>query len=113
MDRTKKLLMSITASALLTGLAESISISSAAHAALSNPKAPERNLEIEKTGDIISRLLEGVGKKDAMSVDEILEKEPHLKRDVVQKALSEMIDNGTLRRTRSGTYFKYYESGTG
>lgn len=112
MDRTRKLLMSIAASALLTGLAESNSISSAAHAAPSNPKAPERNLEIEKTEDIIFKLLKDVHKKDAMSVDEILEKQPRLKRDVVQKALSEMIDDGRLRRTRNGTYL-YYESGTG
>ena len=123
MDRTKRLLMGVTASALLLG-------SSEASADLLQPisRAPTREADkllprLLKTGQgeedrkiaeastIISDLLSNVPEQSAMTLDQLLAKRPDLKRDTAEKAIQKLLEEAKIKKTGEGTQtkpFKYY-----
>ncbi len=117
MDRTKKLLMGVTASALITGASVDV-----------NRAAPERTLstvyeltpqtdpKVTEAANVISTLLFGVQEQNAMTLNQLLAKRPDLNRSNAEKAIDDLLRRGMIRRTGDGSQYKpyrYYDKSRG
>ena len=139
MDRTRKLLMGVTASALLVaGHAKT----DPTIAKTTSWKMDSANVEpdgieaasryfYQKGGDVddsrrvssaaaaITQMLSGVQEQNALAVFEILQRRPDLDRNTVERAIAGLMRWGQIRRTGAGSKdrpFRYYDkarSGSG
>jgi len=105
MNRTKKLLMGVTASALLTGATGEIN--QAARAMLTVTQT-QPDPQVMDAANVIRDLLYKVSEQDALTVNELLAKRPQLKRRNVEKAITWLLDQGDIRKTGDGTQYKPY-----
>jgi hypothetical protein len=103
MNRTKKLLMGVTASALITGATGEIN--QAASAGLTFIQT-QPDPAVDNAVNIIRDLLYGVSEQDALTLDQLRAKRPELKRDAAEKAIKILYDAGSIRRTGDGTRYK-------
>lgn len=105
MSRTKKLLMGVTASALITGA--TVEINQAARAVLTVTQQ-EPDKAVADAADDIYQLLYKVSEQDALTLDELLAKKPDLNRDIAEKAIKLLLDKGFIKSTGDGTRYKPY-----
>src|SRR5262249_61579866 len=110
MDRTKRLLMSVTASALLTGSGGTNPSLSEVRATATNAETVEPDPQTTQSEATILRLLKTVEQENAMSLDQILAKVPSLKRNTAQKALGKLVGAGKIARIGNGRDkpYQYY-----
>lgn len=118
MDRTRRLLMSVTASALLAGGGGTTPGLPEARAATTddrlepyyNPQGEQA--KITEVSQIISSLLAGVQEENAMSLNELIERRPDLNRRIAGKAIEVLLRQGRIKKTGDGTKdkpFRYYD----
>ena len=138
MDRTRKILMGVTASALLaaghastdSSLAmDSASVEPNLHAtvidAASRYYYPQTGHELDESLGrrtailAITKVLNGVQEQNALTLDEILARRSDVNRKYAEKVIPGLLNRGEIRRTGDGTQakpFRYYDrarSGSG
>ena len=114
MNRTNKLLATVTASLLLGADAVPNASSTAfAQAAQQNDDAWKRDPDVAKAADQIYSWLEGLLKKDAKTKADISKHFPNLKPQVIDNALMRLMNfEGRIIQTGAGTAsdpYRYYE----
>src|ERR1700687_6412609 len=122
MDRTKKLLRSVTASALLAG-SNPNTLDARAMRRIENVRhrldgsySPQTPDQVAQASQIISNLLSSVQEENAMSLNELLERRPDLERGAAEKAIRGLLKQGKIRKTGEGTKnkpFRYYDRSRG
>ena len=105
MNRTRKLLIGVTASALLTGATGEIN---QAASAVPTVTQTQPDPAVDDAVSVIQELLYRVSEQDALTLDELRAKRPDLKRDIAEKAIKILLDGGSIRRTGDGTRYKPY-----
>ena len=105
MDRTRRLLLSVAASALLAGSGGTNASLSESRAATVSSETIEPYAQTTQTEATILKLLKTVEAANAMSLDQILAKEPSLNRNAAQRALDKLVGAGKLGRTANGQYY--------
>ena len=136
MDRTRRLLMGVTASALLTagggktnpGLAKATALTMNSETVEPNLAATvteayryyqpqtDESRKIAAAAAVITKLLSGVPEQSAMTLNELLARKPELDRGIAEKALAGLVKSEQIRRTGDGTQFKpfrYYDRSRG
>ena len=103
MDRTKKLLMGVTASALLSGASAEINRTTAKETVLTVNLQIQPDQKVINSATIISQVLYNVPEQNALTLNEILAKRPDLNRAMAEKALDYLKKKGDVRVTGDGT----------
>jgi hypothetical protein len=106
MDRTKKLLMSVTASALLTGGAVA-NPNVSELTATTNREAPEFDPQDQADRAILS-VLRTVEREQALTLDEIIARATSLNRNSAEFSLRRLLIQKKVERTGSQPPFRYY-----
>lgn len=137
MDRTRKLLMGVTASALLVtgqattdpGLAKAAAWTTDSANVESNriegafryyyqkkgtTVDPDESRRVASAAAVITELLRGRDERNALAVFEMVQMKPELTRPIADKAIEGLMNSGQIKRTGAGTKFnsyRYYDKG--
>ena len=111
MDNTKKLMTSVTASALLLGLGATNTHVIAAPVAAWRQGATNEDPAVDEAQKIILEVLKGKKEETAMSLEEILGKVPSLNSDAATKALKKLVHAGSVLKTNKDKYYVRTSSG--
>ena len=112
MDLTKKLLMSVTASALLVGSGGMDPGFTTAQSGPKNSNAPQEDPEVTEAAQAIYSLLKNLSPQTAMSLADIMHEESDMKRAVAEKAIKKLMRSGKIRRIGSDSKddpYRYYD----
>ena len=133
MDRTRKLLMGVTASALLvTGQAKTdAGLAQATAWTVDSANVDSNGIEaacryyyqkkgggmtadadesrrVASAAAVITELLNGRNEQSALAIFEMIQMKPELNRPVAEKAIAGLMNSGQIRRTGEGSKFKPY-----
>ena len=117
MDRTRKLLMGVTASALITGASADVNRAAPERTVTTAyEQTPQTDPKVTEAANVISTLLYGVQEQNAMTLNQLLAKRPDLNRPNAEKAIADLFKRGLIRRTGDGSQYKpyrYYDKSRG
>lgn len=105
MDRTRKLLMGVTASVLLSGVTNPL-VAEPAVLTVNPQQQPDQ--KVTAASNIITELLSGVPEQNALTLNELLAKRPDLNRRYAERAIVDLLNRNLIRRTGDGTTYKPY-----
>lgn len=111
MNRTKKLMTGVTASVLLLGPTPLNSTPASAQSIAQNQKKSADETAVGKAAGVLLGILETTQRENALSLEDLLKKEPSLKRAIAQKALQKLEDEEEIRKTGNGSDkdpYRYY-----
>jgi hypothetical protein len=121
MNRTRKLMGSVTASVLLMGVQDLGFSAQRISTVASNPpptqpdEAWKKDPEVGRAAEAIFEKLENTNLTDAKSLNEILKQVPGVKPNLAEQALKRLIWEGRIKRSGQGTNtdpYRWYERDT-
>ena len=77
-----------------------------------NPQAAE-DRKVAKALPTISGLLRGVREENALSLNQLIERQPDLNRATAKKAIEQLVAQGEIRRTNDDRYYDKSRGGGG